>query len=156
MKTHYCTREQKVVAAVHAGSLPDELQAHVAGCDVCAEVMLVAGMLHQEVAAASNSQPPDASLIWRRAQDSARQQALAKATAPIRIARICAAIVALITVPWLATYLSAPSWFPDLGTQHLPPITRALSSALTPITFLSLGISFICMLLTSWYVLRQE
>jgi len=157
MKAHHCEKEQEVVAAVLRGSLHEELLAHAAGCDVCAEVMLVAGILNQEIAtAAANSQPPDAAYIWRRGQDAARQQAVAKATAPIRIARICATIVALVSVPWLAPSLSTPPWIPDLGTPHLPPFTRALSAALTPITFLSLGATLICMLLTSWYVLRQE
>ena len=154
MKNHSCEKEQQVAAAVCFGALTEDLKEHVAVCEVCAEVMLVAGLLCQEIVPeTANLNPPDAAVIWRRAQDSARRKALAKATAPIRIARICALVVALVAIPWLFTSVS---WYPNLGLQPLGMIDRAVSQTLTPVTLLSLGASLIFMLLSSWYVLRQE
>jgi len=156
MKNHYCEKEQQVAAASN-GTLPDELKGHVAGCDTCAEVVLVTNLLHQEIVpATANLNPPDAALIWRRAQDAARRKAVARATAPIRIARVCACVVALISIPWVFTSVSAPPRLLDLGLQHLGKIDRALSEVLTPVTLLSAGASLIFMILSSWYVLRQE
>ena len=157
MKNHYCEKEHQVAAAVRFGALSEELKEHVAVCEVCAEVMLVAGLLCQEIVpATAHLDPPDAALLWRRAQYSARRKALAKATAPIRIARICALVVALVAVPWLLTSVNVLSWYPDLGLQRLGTIDRALSQTLTPVTLLSIGASLIFMLLSSWYVLREE
>jgi len=157
MKNHYCEKEQQVAAAARRGALSDELKDHVARCNICAEVMLVTNLLHQEIVPpTANLNPPDAALIWRRAQDAARRKAVARATAPIRIARICASVVALIAIAWLFTSVSAPTRLLDLGLQHLGKIDRALSEVLTPVTLLSVGASLIFMILSSWYVLRQE
>lgn len=157
MKNHYCEKEQQVATAVRCGTLPDELKGHVAACDICAEVMVVASLLqHEIVPATPTTTPPDAALIWRRGQETARRKAVARATAPIRIARICASVVALLSILWAATSFTMPSWFPDLGSQHLGILNRSLSITLTPTTVLGIGGSLICMLLSSWYVLRQE
>jgi len=157
MKNHYCEKAQGIAVAVRSGTLPEDLRDHIAICKTCAEVMLVTSLLHQEIVpATAKLNPPDAALIWRRAQDAARRKALTKATAPIRIARMWALLVALASTPWLLTSMSMPSWLLDFGLQRLGVLTRALSGALTSTTLLGVGASLICMLLSSWYVLRQD
>jgi hypothetical protein len=153
-QTRFCGKEQVVVAALLAGALPDELLAHVSVCEVCTEVAQVShALLHQVAPAADVLRLPDASLVWKRAQALAKQQAIAKATRPIRIARICAGVAALVAVPWLASTLliSMPKF-----SYHLLTMDHTFSEALTGTSLLAAGASLILISLSSWYVLRQE
>lgn len=153
-ETRFCAKEQVVVAALLAGALPDDLLAHISVCEVCTEVAHVSHALLQQVAcSAEELHPPDASVVWRRAQALAKQQAIAKATRPIRIARICACVAAIVALPWLApTFLNSMPTF----AQHAWTMDRTLSDSLTGATLLGVGASLILISLSSWYVLRQE
>jgi hypothetical protein len=153
-ETHFCEKEQVIVAALLAGALPDDLLAHVGACKVCAEVAQVSHALLNEAAPAANVlRLPDASLVWRRAETLANQQAIAKATQPIRVARICAGVAALLALPWLAPTLlnSMPNF-----SHHLLTMDHTFSEALTGTLLLAVGASLILISLSSWYVLRQE
>jgi len=153
-QTRFCEKEQVVVAALLAGALPDELLAHVSVCEVCTEVAQVShALLHQVAPAADVLRLPDASLVWKRAQALDKQQAMAKATRPIRIARICAGVAALVAVPWLAStrLISMPNF-----SHHLLTMDHTFSEALTGTSLLAAGASLILISLSSWYVLRQE
>jgi len=153
MNHPFCEKEQAVLAAVRMGTLRDELLDHIGVCPICSEAIFLAQKLDETV---PHLEPPDPAIVWRRAQDAARREALAKATAPIRIARICALVAALVAAPWLVTSLSTPSLLPDLGLQFWGTLNRALSGALTPTVLLYAGGSLISLLLGSWYVLREE
>jgi hypothetical protein len=152
-ETRFCEKEQAVVAALLAGALPDDLLSHVKVCEVCTEVAQVSRALSQEVApSADELRLPDPSLVWKRAEALAKQQAIAKATRPIRIARICACVAALVALPWLAPiFLNS---MPALE-HHLWTMDRTFS-ALTSTILLGAGASLILISLSSWYVLRQE
>jgi len=153
-ETQFCENEPAVVAALLAGALSPDLLAHVSVCEVCTEVAQVYHALSQEVApSAQELGLPDASLVWRRAQSLAKQQAIARATRPIRIARICAGIAAFVALPWLAPALlnSMPTF-----AHHVWTMDRTFSAALTGTTLLGVGASLILISLSSWYVLRQE
>jgi len=153
-ETRLCEKEPVVVAALLAGALPDELLVHVSVCEVCTEVAQVSHALLQEVAPTTEDlRLPDATLVWRRAQALAQQQAIAKATRPIRIARICAGLAAFVALPWLApTFLNSMPTF----THQLWTMDRSFSDALTGTTMLGVGASLILISLSSWYVLRHE
>jgi hypothetical protein len=153
-ETRFCEKEQVVVAALLTGAVPDDLLAHVSVCEVCTEVAQVSQALLHEVAPVPDEfRPPDASLVWKRAQTLAKQQATAKATRPIRIARICAGVAALLALPWLAPTLlnSMPNF-----SHHLLTMDHTFSGALTGTTLLAVVASLILISLSSWYVLRQE
>jgi hypothetical protein len=153
-ETRFCEKEQAVVAALLAGTLPDDLLAHVSVCEVCTEVAQVShALLHEVAPVADQFRPPDASLVWKRAETLAKQQAIAKATRPIRVARICAGVTAFVALPWLAPALlnSMPAF-----TYHLWTMDRTLSAVLTGTTMLGAGASLILISVSSWYVLRQE
>ena len=153
-ETRFCEKEQVLVAALLAGALPDDLLAHVSVCEVCAEVAQVShALVHELVPAADVLRLPDASLVWKRAETLAKQQAIAKATRPIRIARICAGVAALLALPWLAPTLlnSMPNF-----SHHLLTMDRTFSEALTGAPLLAVGAILILISLSSWYVLRQE
>lgn len=153
MNHSFCEKEQLVLAGLRMGSLRADLLDHIGTCAICSEAVFLAQKLDQTV---PHLELPDPAIVWRRAQDAARREALEKATAPIRIARICALIAALVAAPWLVASLSMPSLLPDLGLQFLGTLNRALSGALTPTVLLGAAGSLISLLLGSWYVLREE
>lgn len=153
MNHPFCEKEQAVLTGLRMGTLRDELLDHIGACAICSEAIFLAQKLGETV---PHLEPPDPAIVWRRAQDAARRKALAKATAPIRIARVCALVAALVAAPWLVTSLSTPSLLPDLGWQRLGTLDHALSAALTPTVLLVAGGSLISLLLGSWYVLREE
>jgi hypothetical protein len=153
-ETRFCEKEQVVVAALLAGALPDDLLAHVSVCEVCAEVaQLSHALLHQVARTADVLRLPDASLVWKRAEALAKQQAIAKATRPIRIARICAGVATLLAVPWLVPTLvnSMPNF-----SRHLLTMDHTFLEALTGTSLFVVGTSLMLISLSSWYVLRQE
>jgi len=160
MKIPYCEHEQAVIAALQAGSLPHHLLVHVGGCPVCSEVMLVTEGLLEE-AALANDHPhlPDASVIWRKAQARAREQALAWATLPIRIVRNCAYALAILASPWLIVQIShPPAWMLSLGFRHFPRVQMDGNwlAALSGTTLLGMVATFFCIGLSSWYMLREK
>ena len=157
MKPNSCTREPDVIAALLNDAVADDLRAHVSVCEVCSEVMQVTNGLLQEVAPASAElRPPDASVVWRRAQSLAREKAIAKATQPIRIARISTLVAAAIALPWLVLTLpNSPSWNSDL-TRHFRTLDLSFSNAATGTFLLGTIGSLFLITLSSWYVLRQQ
>jgi hypothetical protein len=171
MKEHYCEKEQELVAALHGGTLNAGLLGHAGSCPVCCEVLLVAGFLREESASLERELiPPDAAVIWRKAQARAREKAIAKATLPIRIARTCAYALAVLATPWIALEFSGrPSWLPDLGLQHLTSVAltplKAISltqidanwaAALTGTMLVGITATLFGIALSSWYMLREK
>lgn len=153
-QTRFCEKEQVVVTALLAGAFPDDVLAHVSVCEICTEVVQVShALLHQVAPAADLLRLPDASLVWKHAETLAKQQAIAKATRPIRIARICAGVAALLALPWLAPTLlnSMPNF-----SHHLLTMDHTFSEALTGTSLLAAGTSLILISLSSWYVLHQD
>jgi hypothetical protein len=151
----YCPSERDVSAAVHSGDLNAELLAHVQSCQICDDILSVANALKNEAAAFQGAQLPHADLIWARAQQRTREQAITKATLPIRIAALCTMVVAAVSIPWLVLYLIQSPWS--------VPVLRSFSllrsdwlTALSGTTTISLGGSFLAIALGSWYILRED
>jgi hypothetical protein len=160
MNEHYCEKEQGVVAALFGSSHNAEILGHAPNCPVCSEVLLVTEFLRENTKLATHerSRLPDAALIWRKAQALAREKALARATLPIRIARICTFVVALLAARWVI--LEFPQLWPrtpDLWPKYLPSTNWLWPSALNQ-TVLVLAITgtLICIGLSSWYMLRED
>jgi hypothetical protein len=155
MKPNSCSRESDVIDALLNDGLPNDLRAHVCVCEVCSGVMLVTHALLQEVAPVSAElRPPDAAVVWRRAQSLAREKAMAKARQPIRITRIASLVAAAIVLPWLA--LALPNsflWILDLASHFR---TIDFCSAATRTFLLGIIGSLFLIILSSWFVLRQE
>ena len=91
MNPSHCEKEQEVLEAVRSGGRPgrweDALRVHVAHCQVCADVALVAKFLQQETElAGAEAKLPEAGLVWWKAQLLARRMAAERATQPIALA----------------------------------------------------------------------
>jgi len=157
-KSGYCEKELAMVAAVRAGTLNTDLLGHAGSCPVCSEVLLVAEFLREDGASLDRElATPDATVIWRKAQARAREKALARATLPIRIARTCAYALAIFASPWIVLEFSRrPSWFSSLGLQHLASTDGNWLAGLNGATVLGVAATFLCIALSSWYMLREE
>ena len=87
-----CVHEADVLTAISTRRWPDrapaELVAHVAGCAVCADVLAVAAAFEDELEQAPPMpRPPDATVVWLRAQMRARIEAERVAARPITVAQ---------------------------------------------------------------------
>lgn len=158
MSDFYCEMEQRTVAANRAGETDAEILSHARACPVCLEILMITGMLNNEdqLAAPEVGSMPDAALIWRKSQARVREEALAKATRPIRVARVGAGIAAALGAPWLIFQI-LPTKLPR--TPWVSPFAafdglRGVS--LSPGFFLSVIATLACIMLSSWYVLREE
>jgi len=85
-----CPREADVIDAIAAHRWPDradhDLRAHVASCEVCADVAEVASAMTVGYdAALSEVMLPPAHLVWLRAQGRARAAAAREAARPIAV-----------------------------------------------------------------------
>jgi hypothetical protein len=158
MKKQYCEMEPAVVAAMRSGTLNAEMLDHAAGCESCSDVLLVTEFLRDESASLDSVlRTPDAAVIWRKARARAREEALAKATLPIRVVRVCSYTLAILAAPWIVLEFSRrPVWLPDIGLKHLSAMDGNWVSALNGTIVLSLAAMFICVVLSSWFVLRAE
>jgi hypothetical protein len=188
MTEDYCEKEQALVAALQSaalrsarshggitrgGIINDELLAHAASCPICSEVLLVTAFLRQEFQHDDSAsldrefQTPDAAMIWRKAQARAREQALARATLPIRVARTCAGVLAILALPWVGLGFSQrPAWLTslgltdlgstNLGITHLVALNGNWLTALSRLTLLGMTATLFGIVLSSWYMLREE
>jgi len=86
-----CIREADVIDAIASRRWPeragDELRAHVASCEVCADVADVAGAMNAEhdLAWTEAAVLPSAHVVWLRAQARARSAAARQAARPIAV-----------------------------------------------------------------------
>lgn len=154
MKEHYCDKEQQVVAAICTNAHDAEILSHPRNCPACSEVLLVTESLREgmELTPHELSGLPEAALIWRKAQSVAREKALARATLPIRVARICTLVVAVLAAPWVIS--ESKLW---LWPRPLSSLSWMWSSALSEtVLLLLLTATVFCIGLSSWYMLREE
>jgi hypothetical protein len=130
-----CAREKEVKTLLERGQwpqvCPDELRAHVEGCRVCAELVLVQGML-AEARTSAMALPvlPPAGGLWWRAQLRRRNEAIARISKPILGAEIFAfvivALVAVCGVSWeLRRGIEPTAWLQELHLDTLWPASLA-------------------------------
>ena len=172
MKNIECSREQELFDAVTSGRWPErideDLRLHVAGCQLCADVVEVARALHADRdAAMEDVQIPSASVVWWRAEIKARQEAVRVAARPISVLQAFAAasavgvtlaLLGLVTplagewVNWLAATLLEfePSGGFEIGSLS----TLGFSSPLP--TLLVIGISVMLAPVAVYFILSEE
>jgi len=150
-----CAREADVFEAVAFGRWPShaprELQAHVAGCPICGDLVAVAAAMQDDrrrlIRAA---EPPTAAIVWWRATIRARAEAAHTAMQPMTmwqaVAGTCIAVMAaaLVAGVWrsgaadaVAASLLArlararpESALVGLGVEHTLVVVAALAACL--------------------------
>jgi len=156
MTPQICEKEQAVLAALQQGNLSSDLFVHFESCPVCSEiVMTVEGLRPEAARLDSNLRPPNPAVIFRRAQQRAREEALARATLPIRITLACTVAVSILSAPWLIAYLMKLPWeLPLLRPVYL--LQRNLPDALPGTLVIGMAATLLCIALSSWFVLRED
>jgi hypothetical protein len=130
-----CTREKEVKTLLERGQWPracaEELRAHVEGCRVCSELVLVQGALAEaRTSAMALPALPPAGGLWWRAQLRRRNEAIARIGKPLLGAEIFAvlivALVAVCGVVWqLRRGIDLAEWLRALHLDTLWPASLA-------------------------------
>jgi hypothetical protein len=79
-----CEWCDRTAAAVRTGFWPEELRAHAAACEDCAETMLVAGALLEAATLEAPGGLPSAGLVWWKAQLRLRREQRERMERPLR------------------------------------------------------------------------
>lgn len=110
MKAEFCRFEEAVTAAIQSGEWNEDLRRHVAGCEECADLALVA----RYCAAAAKDIPeaplPAAGLLWWRAQIAERQEQAERAVAAIEVVQKVAIGVVLVLLLGLLMLSKPVHW----------------------------------------------
>ena len=152
-----CSREGDVLDALSARRWPDrcdaDLRAHVASCDICADLVDVAtALLDDHEVAWRDARVPPSGVVWWRAQLRAREDAARAAARPLAFIQGVAASVAVWLVVALVravppAFLSTwRAWVTELVpdiTVRMPDMARVAGAV--PLSIL--------VLLAAWLVL---
>lgn len=146
-----CPRESETLFAAGTGHVAEELRAHVEGCTICADLLLVAQSVSADRDAAwREAHPPAAGLMWWRMQLRLRRETIASARRTVAIVQgvvIAAAVAAAIAI----LFLLSPS------TTWLSSIVNAASKAVLASPSLLALIAFFALApLATYFALREE
>ena len=135
MKKVECEFEAETLSAVLQGRwparAPEELRAHVAGCELCRDVTAIAGAIEEaRQESRQMAAVPDAGRVWWLAQLRARRDAVEAASRPITAAQVVAfgCVVGLLgvfigaTSGWvqgLVSQMFAGSWPASVNAHHV-------------------------------------
>jgi len=105
MKPHFCSRQQETTQALHKGTFSAELQAHIAECHDCSELLTLSQAFRQSRAEAMQAARLDSpALLWWRAQLRQRYSGVERVTRPVvlveRFALLSTVVAALAIVAW--------------------------------------------------------
>ena len=169
MNTHSslpeCAHEREVLDLVLADRWPDRTDAdtiaHVADCDVCADVVSVALAMRevQALEPVDVAPVPDATLVWWRAQLRAHEDAGRKAARPIAmvqgvgigIAGVAALSLGRTFWPWIREYAGGAS----AAASGVAASTAAVVAA-APWLTLAIVVSLVAAPVAVYFALGRE
>jgi len=154
-----CPRESDVLDALASQRWPDRadqgLVDHVASCEVCRDVLVVAAAMREDHDAAwQEASLPSSGQVWWRAEMRARQQAIRNASRPISVAYGVAAMAALVV-------LAVAAWFAwpvahDFVSSIVATPKTTLESPLTLPLLVAVGAFLIAAPVALYLVLSDE
>jgi hypothetical protein len=125
-----CEFESEVLTAVLQSRWPErvdpELRAHVAKCEICSDVAIVAGAI-DGAREASATAVPEAGRVWWRAQLRARREAAETAGRPITAAQVIAFACAVGLIG--ACFGAMSTWF-QTGLKSLVEVDFRVLAAM--------------------------
>ena len=112
MTPRSCPHEADVLDLVAIEQWPQRadaaLRAHVAECEMCAELASIATAVREWGASVAVPKTPDAAVVWRRAQVKARSEAARSASKPLWVAQGFALVALVIALVWVGP---SASWY---------------------------------------------
>lgn len=153
-----CAHERDVLDLVLADRWPDRCDAdtlaHVAECDICADVVSVACAMREDQArqalrAIDAAPVPDATLVWWRSQLRAHEEAGRQAARPIAMVQGVAIGIAGVAVlsfgrtlwPWIREYASGFSTVANSLSVSAANVAAATGAVVSTAPWLALAIA---------------
>ena len=154
-----CPRESDVLDALASKRWPHrvdrELVDHVASCQICTDVLVVASAMREDHDATwQEASVPSSGQVWWRAEMRARQEAIREASRPLTFVYVVAASVALAVmtiVGWLA--------WPTVHEFVLSIASTKVSELASPVTLpllVALGALLVIAPVALYFVLSDE
>lgn len=147
MNEMLCIREEELLEALGRGLVGNELAEHVAGCDSCSELQLLAGaLLDDRNAAIADAPVPAAGTMWWRMRVRQRHEAQVAARRTLLIGQAATLLIALAVVG---------SLFGDavvVGLRTLFEDARLTS----PMLLVALASSLLLVPIAGWVAVRQK
>ncbi len=147
-----CAHEREVLDLVLADRWPERCDAdtlaHVAECEICADVVSVALAMREDQALEpiERAPVPDATLVWWRAQLRAHEEAGRKAARPIAmvqgvaigIAGVAALSLGRTFWPWIKQYATGVAQYATGVAQYATGVAESASGSSTAASNVSL------------------
>lgn len=144
--TSTCPREDELLDALGAGFIGEELESHIATCEACGELRLVAGaLLDERVQAVTEAALPSSGTMLLRMQMRRRQEAQAAARRSLLIGQAVTLAAAVVLV------------FLLLGSHLAGEVVNVIASIrLSPLLLLAVAIWLVAAPIAGWVLLRQK
>jgi hypothetical protein len=157
MNRSYCEKEQEIAMALRTRAWTPGLRNHASHCQICADVMVVAGALQVEAELAGTEYGlQSAGLIWWKAQLLARNAALARATRPIELATKVACVICGVAMVWFGAGAMRGSLRIGDAFNHQVLMGHLLSGEVGKLTLIGGIGTLLCVVLGSWYLAWSE
>jgi len=155
-----CPRESDVLDALSSQRWPHrvegELVDHVAGCEICKDVLVVAAAMRQDRDTAwQEASLPSSGQVWWRAEMRVRQEAIREASRPITVAYSVAALAAFLVIA-AAAWLAWPAAHELLTAAASVKLPESLASPLTLPLLVALGAILVVAPVALYLVLSDE
>lgn len=154
-----CPRESDVLDALASKRWPHrvdrELVDHVASCEICSDVLVVAAAMQEDRDATwREANVPSSGQVWWRAEMRARHEAIRAASRPITFAYVAAASIALTLVAIVGWY----AWpaLHDFVSVIASPQESELSSPVAVPLLVALGALLVVAPVALYLVLSDE
>ena len=155
-----CPRESEVLDALASQRWPHrvdrELADHVASCEVCTDVLVVAAAMREDHDATwREANVPSSGQVWWRAEMRARHEAIREASRPITVAysvAACAALALIVAVGWFA-WPTVHDFMSSIGSIQT---SDALASPLTVPLLVALGAFLVVAPIALYLVLSDK
>jgi len=94
---HACDREWEVIDAIQAGRCNDEMTTHIASCESCNEIFIVAGALLEDGRDAMRKAPvPTSGTMWWKMKMRSRREAAIRAERTLTWVQAGSLLVAVV------------------------------------------------------------
>ncbi|MDR3725582.1 MAG: hypothetical protein P4K86_00930 [Terracidiphilus sp.] len=147
MNQRHCEREPEIVEALHTGAWREDLRRHADSCRACAETRFLAQSLLQTAARMALHTPPDASQVWRKAREEAREVTLKRASRLFNLMRTAGLAYGLVLAAWCV------HGFLLHGVKQFLPSANGVTAGTATIGAL---VAFACIVMGIWYTVCSD
>jgi hypothetical protein len=169
MRNAECPREHELLDALQASRWPtrdESLEAHVADCPSCSDLLtVVAPLLDEQHALQQEATVPSSAIVWWRAQMRFRREAMEKAAQPISfvqgIAIACGAgLLATMLGIFVPTFRRSLSWMLESAASwqavSVPAFGDPLASPIVIAALAALGLCALVLPVALYFAFHED